>query len=402
MTPLSSSIRECSPEETLRLAEPFARRLGVIRVCDATQLDRVGLPVFTSIRPGADPDSLSVHAGKGMIPVEARVGATMEAIEFAIAERPRAPLATVCASPEEVYGLEAPDRVLEFCPTFGARVPLDRIWSWYALEDLCSGQDCPVPAELVLFPTPAEVRSVTPYGSSTNGLASGNSVEEATVHALLEVIERDIESHRLLRDCSVLVDTNLLPERIRDLEERLRGRSLRLFVRVVANPYGIPYFCAFIVEGSMTEPMFASEGFGCHPVRDIALHRAITEAAQSRLSFIHGGRDDIVDRYERFAGRDAARVAFNRSLLDRISREGRHVSLGEIADALPEAPPTDLLRRLLALVGRCGFDRVLRQVLSATDDPVAVVRVVVPRMESLNSVTRRVGPRLADHVRSVF
>ncbi len=34
-------------------------------------------------------------------------------------------------------------------------------------------------------------------------------------------------------------------------------------------------------------------GFGCHADRDVALSRALTEAAQARLTVISGARDDI-------------------------------------------------------------------------------------------------------------
>jgi ribosomal protein S12 methylthiotransferase accessory factor len=36
-----------------------------------------------------------------------------------------------------------------------------------------------------------------------------------------------------------------------------------------------------------------TEGSGCHPDRSVALVRALTEAAQSRLTYIAGARDDI-------------------------------------------------------------------------------------------------------------
>ena len=80
---LSSSLRELPLNETLRRARGMARGLGISRVTDITRLDRVGVPVYVSIRPGAQPGSLCVNAGKGMHPLEAQVGAYMEAIEFA-------------------------------------------------------------------------------------------------------------------------------------------------------------------------------------------------------------------------------------------------------------------------------------------------------------------------------
>ena len=61
-------------------------RLGISRVTDSTRLDRIGIPVFSSIRPSAAEASLCVHAGKGTTTTEARTGALMEAIEFAFSD----------------------------------------------------------------------------------------------------------------------------------------------------------------------------------------------------------------------------------------------------------------------------------------------------------------------------
>jgi DHA3 family macrolide efflux protein-like MFS transporter len=77
---LSSSLRSRSVEESLKYAEEIAPRLGITRVTDTTWLDRVGIPVFASIRPAAAAGSLCVNAGKGLREIEAKVGAYMEAM----------------------------------------------------------------------------------------------------------------------------------------------------------------------------------------------------------------------------------------------------------------------------------------------------------------------------------
>jgi ribosomal protein S12 methylthiotransferase accessory factor len=84
---LSSSLRRRSAEETLRIiANDIAPQLGITRVTDTTWLDRIGIPVFASIRPDALKGSLCVNAGKGLRSVEAKIGAYMEAIEFSLAQ----------------------------------------------------------------------------------------------------------------------------------------------------------------------------------------------------------------------------------------------------------------------------------------------------------------------------
>src|SRR4026208_582474 len=81
----SSSVREVKIATTLKRAKQFSRNLGITRVTNVTRLDRVGIPVFCSIRPDAQRGSLCVNAGKGLTEEEACVGAYMEAIEFALA-----------------------------------------------------------------------------------------------------------------------------------------------------------------------------------------------------------------------------------------------------------------------------------------------------------------------------
>ena len=73
--------QDALPEETLAKVEPKMPAAGVTRVADITNLDRVGIPVFSSIRPMADRGAVSVYNGKGASPVEARVSAMMEGIE---------------------------------------------------------------------------------------------------------------------------------------------------------------------------------------------------------------------------------------------------------------------------------------------------------------------------------
>ena len=76
---LGTSLRSVAPELTERRARQLMPALGISRVTDITRLDRLGLPVHASVRPRGR--TLRVHAGKGMLVDEARVGALMEAVE---------------------------------------------------------------------------------------------------------------------------------------------------------------------------------------------------------------------------------------------------------------------------------------------------------------------------------
>ena len=55
-------------------------------MADITRLDRIGIPVFSSIRPEAETGAISVYNGKGLTEDQARVSAIMEGSERYSAE----------------------------------------------------------------------------------------------------------------------------------------------------------------------------------------------------------------------------------------------------------------------------------------------------------------------------
>ncbi len=68
-------------EETLARIEPKVPAAGITRVADITNLDRIGIPVFSCIRPTAESGAITVYNGKGATVEESRISAIMEGIE---------------------------------------------------------------------------------------------------------------------------------------------------------------------------------------------------------------------------------------------------------------------------------------------------------------------------------
>ncbi len=408
---LATSLRAFPVAATLARARAWTERLGITRVTDTTRLDRVGIPVFASIRPGAERGSLCVNAGKGITAEDARAGATLEAIEFALAEYGASDLEVVRATAREVLDGRPcpeggpPEAILDFCPLLHARIPLDAPLACVPAEDLLpdgrpSG-GCLVPAELVFLPAP---RSLVPrpyFGANSNGLSSGNTLEEATLHALAEVIERDVLSFQSFRDETRLVREETLPAEAGQLAALLHRAGLQLYVRWRPNPYCIPWFVATIVDPAQSSTLCVNGGYGCHPHRAIALVRAITEAAQSRLSLIHGGRDDLAWRTRELDRlTEPERDAWARGHAARASRREGVVDYDTIPDHSARARDIPSATRLLVdALTRAGFRRILRVVYTAPGDDLQVVRVLVPGAESWADTGGRVGPRLRDFVR---
>lgn len=398
----SSSFRAEPLEVTLAQARSLARDLGISRVTDITRLDCVGVPVFASIRPNAQPGSLCVNAGKGITFEEARVGAYMEAIEYAFAEYNCAALEVSFVPPREVHdGHSRPGSILDFCPRMNAEIDLDDPIACVEATDICRGGKTLVPAELVFLPFPLHLPGQRYFGFNSNGLCSGNSVLEATVHGLAELIERDVCSFQAIKDDSQLVSNRSLPRVIRNIEGNLKSAGMILYVRHLANIFQIPYFMAVVAERESPDPIYVSVGYGCHPIKGIAVTRAVCEALQSRLSFIHGGRDDLLNRHKRFARLSIkSRTAYAQNLLAKVSGNGTSVQFTEIPDHSAGATGLESALTVLteALVQN-GFTRILRIVYTPSDYPIHVVRVVVPRLECFTEATARVGFRLRNYVR---
>jgi ribosomal protein S12 methylthiotransferase accessory factor len=397
-----TSLR-CRPlGETLAYARSFAATLGITRVTDVTRLDRIGLPVYSSIRPGALDGSLCVNSGKGILPQEAEAGAYMEAIEFAMAEPNRAGLDIYRATPYDILdGHQRREAILDFCPMMDTRISLDESITGVAAKDLLSGNFFLVPAELAFMPYPAP--HVRYFGSHTNGLSSGNSRCEAQIHGVLEVIERDIMSFQTVSAQYLRLDPASYPASLLPIAERIASAGLELVVRYGPNLFGIPFFAATVIDHQTEDPLYINGGFGCHTLPEIALNRAVAEALQSRLTFIHGGRDDLIQDYLRFSG-----LSF-RQRRDTFARAVRRVktSSGSIHFAAIPYPDWSFqgleqyLDHLLDLLQPRGMDHILSVDFLPSDLPLQVVKIIIPKMEFFTRENPRLGPRLRAYASKV-
>ncbi|WP_050507047.1 YcaO-like family protein [Streptomyces rimosus] len=395
VTVLSSSVREAPAVTTCAQAWPVARRLGVSRIAETTHLDRIGIPVAAAVRPRAE--LVVVTAGKGHHPHEARAGALMEAVEQAVAERCAATTPLRWASPRAIAD-EGGVRLGAWCPRPERTVDVDQPLPWITMP--CPGQarEITVPAELVLTPCPLAATTGL-FGSTTTGLASGTSHAEAVLHGLCEVLERDVTSLMSLRDTSRLVLPDTLPPGPAELYGRIRAAGLGVWLRWLPA-YGGHYMACLIDDPDSAHPLYCNGGYGYHPWPEIAAVRALAEAAQSRLTYLQGSRQDLPDHYATYAVMTPReRDDWRTRLLDRYARSAP-------AAAFPTAPlvsagvsPQTLLTHLLARVAAAGLGPVGVHSFAPLAEPFHVVRVVVARAEHLTAHTRRFGSRLAAHVR---
>lgn len=392
---LGSGLRSRSAHATWAAAAPLMPALGISRVTDITRMDRLGLPVHASVRPRGK--ALCVHAGKGLDATESRVGALMEALEYTVAEPEQSRWVgrSLCIG-ELLDDWAGAFALMDLAPRFGIVAAQERLLHCVHCKDMVSGAAHWLPAELVFMPF-ADPHGPVLFGWSSNGLASGNTLAEASLHGLLEVLERDALAMNLPRDDSAWLEADTLPARFADMAQAWARLGVSLAIRYVPNAFGLPCFQAFLVEDSRDHPIDLSEGSGLHLDAGIALSRAVCEAAQSRLSTIHGGRDDVTDFYETRAAQgsqcDVRRTAAYQQAFDR-SRSTRW-------DEVPSVPVQGrsieaLLDQLLKHLAVQGFSRVLRHRFECELNGLCVVRVVVPRCQFVEVPLLRAGRRLLD------
>jgi ribosomal protein S12 methylthiotransferase accessory factor len=290
---LPGTDRAHEPTATLEMAGRVAATVGVTRVADITRLDTIGIPTYQAIRPLSR--TLAVSQGKGVTPELAKLSAIMESVETWHVEQPIAPLAVgPAAALGDGLGYEV--TALPRCvpSVLHDRLPL----RWTAARSLVDGSATVVPVDVVRLSLEQPAAWEAPaFFASTNGLASGNTRVEAALHALYEVVERDAVTAALGgREMGVPVDPGTAGSSTVDSLCAAIGRAgVRLAVRFVPSPTDLPCFLAWLACDDYPGAMF---GFGCHLSTEIALTRAITEAAQTRLAYVAGARDDLHGQIE--------------------------------------------------------------------------------------------------------
>ena len=368
---------------TLTLAEGLAKGLGIVACEDATGLDALGVPVWFSQRQSSQ--GRHAHSGKGMLPIEAQVGALMEAIEVAAAERAGARFAGESALLGDLVTTFSPAlTVADLAPRLSVAMPAERRVAVEVCEDIASGAQMRLPAELVHLGFSGAQDAELVFGMTSNGLASGNSLEEATLHGLLEVLERDAVALDMARPSTVCLAPLTLPEPFATWHARWLTLGVELHLRVLHSVAGVPCVEAELRDHT-AKPAPRGLGFGLHPDPLIALSRAVTEAAQSRLYQICHGK-----------GTPPASV---RDAGVPPSPAGPELDFGD----LRAMACTSVDQALADLAGRLRDEglpwvmrRRLNQVANGADlGGLYVVRVLVPGCESVVGSRVRVGRRLA-------
>ncbi|MBV9113963.1 MAG: YcaO-like family protein [Hyphomicrobiales bacterium] len=362
---------------------PLASRMGITRIGNVTGLDRIGIPVAVAVRPNSR--SVSVSQGKGLDLAQAMTSALMEAAEGFHGEELDSRFRYAAYD-----DLAARERVVDparLCGN-GRSFEADAQVPWIEGTDLMDGCACWVPAEIVHTDfTVKEVPAPRFFLAGGNGLASGNHLAEACVAAICEVVERDAVALWRAKTIRARAQRVVDPETVDDADCRTlldayakAGVSVRIFD--VGADIGIAAFACEIRAPSEALPgrVHRYRGSGSHPARAIALSRALTEAAQTRLTYITGIRDDLDPaHYE-----SAPALAIDEDLLIGALQGDGQRDFREAPDFASDDIALDL-RAILERLRKAGMGEAIAVELTRAEFGIPVVRVVIPGLEGDSS-----------------
>ena len=374
-------------EATVAAMRPRFAEFGVTRLARITGLDLIGIPVWSAIRPNSR--TLAVSQGKGLTDAAAQASAAMEAIEVATAERRDLPRRAASAAELTAEGRDFV--LLEGFLRAGAVAPTrDQAIDWLEGYDLLNGTPVLLPLEAVVL---SDGRLRSRYWQTTDGLASGNILWEAVLHALCERIERDALVLWSLRKDAEVASRCCDPHGFEDpavdvLVAQIEAAGLQLRLFDVTSDIGVPVYLAVISpppggNEAKWRHFDLSAGSGCHPEPARAAIRAVTEAAQTRLTTISAIRDDFDPQtYE---------AKLDSSLLVYVGVAPR--PLAPVAS--PPVTRADYVNYLLARLRAAGVRQAIVAPLEADDPDFAVAKMLIPDLESLPGDRRfRYGKRM--------
>lgn len=382
-THLCGTHRTMSPDDTLARVAPLFPVMGITRVANVTGLDKVGIPVVMVTRPNAR--SIAVSQGKGATLAAAKASGVMESVEAYHAERITLPVRF--ASYEDLRWSQRVADVSRLPRLADSRFSPHTPMLWIEGTDLMSSTPVLVPYEMVsmnyTLPLPPGSGA---FIASSNGLASGNHRLEAITHALNEVVERDAltlwhQRSPTARAARRLDLSTVADPLSRDLLLHFEAAGVEVAAWDLTTDVGLPTFLVRAIEGDagLENTIRPAMGSGTHTTREVALSRALTEAAQSRLTFISGARDDMP--------RDEYAAHLSPDLRERWRREAGERRPGRDFTHCPTTPTATLTADLDHQLGRLravGITEVVAVDLTRPEFGIPVVRVIVPGLEGVD------------------
>ena len=355
-----------SPEETVRWARERLARLDMNILAETVRIDtgRLDIPVYISL---CGDDATRVigtkkQMGKGATPIQSEASAVMELLErfsfFDFIRNTSFPVFTYAqagdaAVPAETLKLSVFDETTdtERCRSFLADLPL----RWVRGFNLTRNKEQWVPIDWFYL--------INEY----NGPAAGNTVEEAVLQGLSEVVERHVGSV-VSRDR--LITPVIDPESLTDpaaveLVEKLERQGIALYLRDFSLDTGIPSVGALAYDPATfpekSEIVF-TVGTTSNPEKSLC--RALTEVAQMAGDF--ESRTTYRPTLPKYATLDEAQY---------LMEKAETVSITSLPDLTDDNMRVEI-ERYVAALSRIGREVTLVDVTHPELDVPAIYSIV--------------------------
>jgi ribosomal protein S12 methylthiotransferase accessory factor len=378
--------RSKTPDSTLSFVRAMRDTVSMLDFRNATGVDRIGIPVFTCDRVRPD-NSRTSHTGKGVSEIQAQVSLTMESIERYCSEymeeyRPKIIYDSYAGLKKKHNVLNPEELILSAGGDYSAEKDLEWVWGC----ELVANEEMLVPACAVYHPF--RQNGAFLFNTHTNGIAAGNTIEEAVIHGLAEVVERDAWSiaRYSVQYCDALyLEDNPGNDFIIKIFEKFDAADIELVAKDITTDIGIPVVAAFSRD-LVHETMVPIDGFGAHLDPRVAMVRALLEIATTRALFfqkygIEGLKEGATaylrqgEEYE-----DSRFYAYNQKGLAELEA-------GYTDDILKDF---HIYREKLAAA---GLDKIIAVNLTRADVNIPTVRMIVPGAETYCFDQSRRGER---------
>ena len=387
----STGIRTIPPEETLKKVIPLLEKAGMDPVEDITDRDNLGIPVYSVYRKMTAKGTFGNYNGKGATPEQAKASAVMEAMERYSAEQRE--------SDEVAYGTmqQMRDSGMPFVEPADLILPARVMGmvesaeiAWVECYDILRGEEVWVPACAVFYPYYPD-GDLQLFRFHTNGIAAGNTIEEAILHAIFEVIERDAwsiaESFNRTKADIIIDDDDSVPAR---LLRNFRDAGIEIRLKDLTTDVGVTTIGASSDDVRTKDPEMLDIGVGTHLNPEIAAIRALTEVAQSRTTHKHGLKVNAeLQKRTREMGYERVKEANALWYADSMASE----KLSSMKDEATEYVLDDI-EVVLGKLMDAGFDRVIIADLTRPEIGVPTVRAIIPGMEVSTMDSEREGLRV--------
>lgn len=372
--------RSGTPQESLERIRPILKRIGITRLANVTGLDRIGIPTVIAHRPTAVIQSVAF--GKGLTVEQAMVSAAMESIERYHGEK--------VSLPEVYLSYQQLSRQYEVIPLenlslckyslFNVNRPERWVFGW----DIVNQTEVAVPWELISLVSFSAPKGLASFQASSNGLAAGNHFLEAVYQALVEVIERDgIACHY---EAGLAEESGYPLKRVRlesleypmvrQLLDQLGTARVKAVIFDCTTDIGIPVFCCYIYD-QIRRHTGICKGYGANPDPEVAMVRAITEAAQSRAEGMAGMRDGF--SHSEFL---AARILDQEKTIQALESQPETMEPARFTTQVTPTFEGDI-RLCIEKLQNVGLNQVIVFDITQPDMDITVVKVIVPGLEGV-------------------